>query len=106
MRSLRMLLLAACTAAGIASPANAVEIHGTSSTQAQWFTNYFNNQKQFEIGQYVNASVTTSHISNLILVVEDSKNFYTAGAAIATRGQANCDPLEPSQLNTLMEGNP
>ncbi len=58
MRSLRMLLLAACTAAGIASPASAVEIHGTSSTQAQWFTNYFNNQKQFEIGQYVNASVT------------------------------------------------
>lgn len=41
-----------------ASSAMAMELHGRSSTQLQWFNNYFDDRKQVEIGQYLSASLT------------------------------------------------
>lgn len=43
-----------CTAASAWS----FEFHGRSSTQLQWFNNYFDNNKQVELGQYLSASLT------------------------------------------------
>jgi hypothetical protein len=36
----------------------AIEIHGRSSTQLEWFNNYFNDQRQVEFGQYLRFSIT------------------------------------------------
>jgi len=36
----------------------AAEVHGRSSTQYQWFTDYFTGNKQAEFGEYLNLSVT------------------------------------------------
>jgi hypothetical protein len=41
-----------------ANTAWAAEIHGRSSTQFVWFNNLFNDQKQTEIGEYLQLSVT------------------------------------------------
>jgi len=41
-----------------ATSAWSIELHGRSSTQLQWFNNYFDNDKQVELGQYLSASVT------------------------------------------------
>ncbi len=41
-----------------ATAAWSIEFHGRSSTQLQWFNNYFDNKKQVEIGQYLSASIT------------------------------------------------
>jgi hypothetical protein len=52
---LRMLL---CTVLLSATTAWAAEIHGRSSTQFLWFNNIFNDQKQSEIAQYLQLSIT------------------------------------------------
>src|ERR1017187_9123873 len=36
----------------------AAEIHGRSSTQYQWFTDYVTGNKQAEFGEYLNLSIT------------------------------------------------
>ncbi len=51
----RLLLLAGVLSA---SSGFAAEIHGRSSTQLSWFNNYFNDQKQVELGEYLRLSVT------------------------------------------------
>lgn len=55
----RILCLLACSAVLLASTgAWSAEIHGRSSTQLLWFNNIFNDQKQVELGEYLNLSVT------------------------------------------------
>lgn len=51
----RLLLLA-----GVLSSTSgfAAEIHGRSSTQLSWFNNYYNDQRQVELGEYLRFSVT------------------------------------------------
>jgi len=41
-----------------ATSAWSIELHGRSSTQLQWFNNYFDNGRQVELGQYLSASAT------------------------------------------------
>lgn len=50
--------LACSTVLLSATSAWSVEFHGRSSTQLLWFNNYFDNNKQVELGQYLSASVT------------------------------------------------
>lgn len=52
---LRMLLGAVLLTA---STAGAAEIHGRSSTQYLWFNNIFNDQKQYELAQYLQVGIT------------------------------------------------
>ena len=40
------------------SVAWSAEMHGSSSTQYQWFTNYLTGNKQAEFGEYLNLSVS------------------------------------------------
>lgn len=42
----------------VPAPGWAVEIHGRSSTQLEWFNNDYNDQKQVEFGQYLRFSIT------------------------------------------------
>lgn len=51
----RLLLLGSVLTA---STAWSAEIHGRSSTQLLWFNNYFTDQRQVELGEYLRLSVT------------------------------------------------
>jgi len=51
-----------------ASSAMAMELHGRSSTQLQWFNNYFDDKKQVEIGQYLSASLTKIDADNKLSI--------------------------------------
>jgi hypothetical protein len=51
-----------------ASSAMAMEMHGRSSTQLQWFNNYFDDKKQVEIGQYLSASLTKIDADNKLSI--------------------------------------
>ncbi len=51
----RLLLLGSMLTA---SSGWAAEIHGRSSTQLSWFNNYFNEQRQVELAEYLRLSVT------------------------------------------------
>jgi hypothetical protein len=53
-----ILRMALCAVLLSAPVAGAAEIHGRSSTQYQWFTDYLTNNKQAEFGEYLNLSVT------------------------------------------------
>lgn len=57
MRGLAQALLCGTVLLSTSS-ALAMELHGRSSTQLQWFNNYLDNNKQVEIGQYLSASLT------------------------------------------------
>ena len=46
------------TALFAAATAGAAEIHGSSSTQYQWFTDYLTGNKQAEFGEYLNLTVS------------------------------------------------
>ena len=49
----------ACSAVLLsAASAWSIELHGRSSTQLEWYNNYFDNNKQVELGQYLNISLT------------------------------------------------
>ncbi|MDD2309731.1 MAG: hypothetical protein PHH91_09145, partial [Desulfuromonadaceae bacterium] len=52
-----------CLLAGVSilfgsSAAWSAEVHGRSSTQYQWFTDYLTGEKQGEFGEYLSLSVT------------------------------------------------
>lgn len=51
-----------------ASSAMAMELHGRSSTQLQWFNNYFDDKQQVEIGQYLSASLTKIDADNKLSI--------------------------------------
>jgi hypothetical protein len=51
-------LLAALALLSPSMTAWSAEIHGSSSTQFQWFTDYLTGNKQAEFGEYLNLSVT------------------------------------------------
>ena len=51
-------LLAALALLSPSMTAWSAEIHGRSSTQFQWFTDYLTGNKQAELGEYLNLSVT------------------------------------------------
>jgi hypothetical protein len=46
----------------------AMELHGRSSTQLQWFNNYFDDKQQVEIGQYLSASLTKIDADNKLSI--------------------------------------
>ncbi|HEX9024823.1 MAG TPA: hypothetical protein VF799_13390, partial [Geobacteraceae bacterium] len=52
LRLLPLILLVSATSA------EAIEIHGRSSTQFEWFNDIFTNRTQDEISQYLQLSVT------------------------------------------------
>jgi len=53
-----LILMLACGALLSATDAGAAEVHGRSSTQYQWFTDYLTGNKQAEFGEYLHLSVT------------------------------------------------
>lgn len=53
-----ILRLLACIPLLAASTAWSAEVHGRSSTQFLWFTNYFNDRKQAELAEYLNLSIS------------------------------------------------